>query len=85
MLALDTKEQLNYGYHVFWYSDDATWVARCVELPSISGIGDSPEQALAEARTAVKLAVTTLVESGEPLPQVGAISEPNLLRGEHRG
>ena len=75
----------HYGYHIFWYPDDATWVARCVELPSISGIGDSPEQALLEGRTAVELAVTSLVESGEPLPQVEAISEPHLLRGEHRG
>lgn len=83
--ALDTIKQLNYGYHVFWYPDDTMWVARCVEIPSISGIGESPEQALAEARTAIRLAVTSLVESGELLPQVQAFAEPHLRRGEHRG
>ncbi|MDA3949166.1 MAG: type II toxin-antitoxin system HicB family antitoxin [Spirochaeta sp.] len=74
-----------HGYRVFWYPDDATWVARCVELPSISGIGDSPEEALAEAQTAVDLAVTSLLESGEPLPPVEPLAEPKKLWEEHNG
>lgn len=74
-----------YGYHIFWYWDDAAWVARCVELPSISGVGESPETALAEAREAVDLAVSSLIESGEPLPPVESSTEPDGLWGERNG
>jgi predicted RNase H-like HicB family nuclease len=75
----------HYGYHIFWHPEDAAWVARCIELPSISGVGDSPRHALAEAETAVELAVSSLVESGEPLPPVNRPSEPDGLWGEHNG
>jgi len=75
----------NYGYHIFWYPEDAAWVARCIELPSISGVGDSPGHALAEAETAVKLAVSSLVDSGEPLPSAKPVEEPKRPSGEYYG
>ena len=65
----------HYGYHVFWYSEYSSWVARCIELPSISGVGDSPEEASVEARIAVALAVTSLKKDGEMLPESISIAE----------
>jgi predicted RNase H-like HicB family nuclease len=75
----------HYGYHIFWYPEDESWVARCIELPSISGVGDSPGYALAEAETAVDLAVSSLVELGEPLPPVKPVEEPKRPSGEYYG
>lgn len=76
---------LHYGCHVFWWTEDHAWVARCVELPSISGIGKSPERALAEARYAVGLAVKSLQETDEPMPAVEPSNKPKMLQVKDYG
>jgi predicted HicB family RNase H-like nuclease len=61
-------ESDRYNYRVFWWPEDESYVAQCGELPSISGIGSSPEKALSEARTAAAAAVEWMREEGEAVP-----------------
>ena len=42
-----------YSYRVFWSPDDGEYVAVCIELPGLSGLGATQEAAIAEARQAV--------------------------------
>jgi len=59
-----------YTYRVEWSEEDETFVARCLELPSLAAHGDSAVQALAEARRAVDAAVEWMREEGEPVPEL---------------
>lgn len=61
-------ESDKYNYRVFWWQEDECYVAQCGELPSISGIGDTPEEALREAKTAAAEAVAWMREEGEEIP-----------------
>ena len=42
-----------YSYRVLWSPDDGEYVAVCIELPGLSGLGGTQEAAIAEARDAV--------------------------------
>ncbi|PKP65651.1 MAG: hypothetical protein CVT85_05155 [Alphaproteobacteria bacterium HGW-Alphaproteobacteria-7] len=46
---------MNHRYHinVFWSQRDECWVADVPDLKSCSAFGDTPEEAIAEARLAV--------------------------------
>lgn len=57
-----------YNYRVFWWQEDECYVAQCSEMPSISGIGDTAEEALVEARTAAAEALEWMQEAGEAIP-----------------
>jgi predicted RNase H-like HicB family nuclease len=42
-----------YHINVFWSQRDECWVADVPDLKSCAAFGDSPEEAIAEARSAV--------------------------------
>jgi len=59
----------NYSFNVFWSDSDKVYIAVCPEFPNLSAFGDTAEQALAEIKIALELAVETYQEEGWPLPE----------------
>lgn len=57
-----------YSFQVFWSAEDQEFVATCVEIPGLSGLGATEEAALGEVKTAVQVWLDYLVAHGEPLP-----------------
>ena len=57
-----------YSFRVFWSEEDDAFIASCPEFPGISGIGDTAEEAVAEAKQALELAIETYRDEGWPLP-----------------
>jgi predicted HicB family RNase H-like nuclease len=58
-----------YTYREEWSEDDNLYVARCLEFPSLSTHGDSPEKALAEIRKVVAVVLHDLQASKEVVPE----------------
>ena len=57
-----------YSLRIFWSEDDDAFIASCPEFPGVSGIGESAEEAVAEAKQALELAIETHRAEGWPLP-----------------
>ncbi len=57
-----------YGAKVYWSEEDACYVAVCPELPELSGLGESREEATAELSTVLELAMETFAEEGQAPP-----------------
>lgn len=57
-----------YSFRVFWSDGDNAFVAVCPELPGVSAIGATEDEALREAKIAQELYIEDMLESGEPLP-----------------
>lgn len=58
-----------YSYRVFWSDEDAAFVATVDELPGLSGIGDTQEEALKELRVAVGVGLEWIAEEGGSIPE----------------
>lgn len=65
----------NYSFQVAWSSEDAAYVATSLEFPGLSGLADSPEDALRELRKVVEVAVEAYVEDGDAVPQPIEVQE----------
>ena len=63
----------HYTYRVTWSAEDGEHVGLCAELPSLSWLAGTPEEALAGIRRLVGDVVEDLRRSGEPVPD--AIAE----------
>jgi predicted RNase H-like HicB family nuclease len=50
-------------------------VAQSIEFASLSGVGNTPDEALKEAQDVVRAAVRFLKEDGEPVPEPVATRE----------
>ena len=57
-----------YNYRVAWSTDDAVFVARVAEWPSLGAHADTMEGALNELRKVVNHCVEDLTANGEPQP-----------------
>jgi predicted RNase H-like HicB family nuclease len=58
-----------YHINVFWHDDDNCWIADVPDLRYCSAHGDTPEEAVAEARVAIELWLETAQEAGVPIPE----------------
>jgi len=58
-----------YTYRVTWSEEDSEFVGLCVEFPSLSWLGASPERALRGIRGVVAKIMTDLEANGEALPE----------------
>ena len=58
----------NYSIQLGWSDEDEGYIATVPEFPYLSAFGETPEEALAEAQTALDLFIESRVERGEPLP-----------------
>ena len=58
-----------YHINVFWSDRDESWIADVPDLKSCAAFGDTPEEAIAEARVAIEAWIETARESGLPIPE----------------
>jgi predicted HicB family RNase H-like nuclease len=58
-----------YTYRVTWSVEDNEYVASCLELPSLSWLADTQEDALSGLRDLVAEVVQDLTNTGEPVPE----------------
>ena len=58
-----------YSINIFWSDEDNGYIAVTPEFPGLSAFGNTPEEAVAEARVALKLFIETHEDEGLPLPE----------------
>ncbi len=58
-----------YHINLFWSQPDECWVADVPDLKSCSAFGDTPEEALAEARIAVEGWIETALANEMTVPK----------------
>ena len=57
-----------YSYHAAWSDADSAYVATSSEFAGLSGFGDSAEEAIAQLRVAIELALEVYREEGAAVP-----------------
>ncbi len=65
----------NYGFNVIWSDEDEAYVATCPAFPDLSAFGESPEEALQEARVVLGLFIEEYEADGVPLPEPTTLSQ----------
>jgi len=63
----------HYSFRVLWSDEDHAFVATCPEFDGVSALGDTAEQALAEAQIALRLMIKTYQHEHWNLPQPAAL------------
>ena len=58
----------HYTYRVTWSAEDDEYVGLCAELPSLSWLAVSPEEALTGIRALAVSVVKEMKDSGEEIP-----------------
>ena len=59
----------HYTYRVTWSAEDGEYVATCLELPSLSWLAASQQEALTGLSDLVADVVADLRTTGEPVPE----------------
>ena len=62
---------MEHRYHInlFWSQRDESWVADVPDLKSCAALGDTPEEAIAEARLAIDGWLETARANGLAIPE----------------
>ena len=63
-----------YSFNLRYSEEDQGYIAVSPEFPGLSAFGETPKQAIEEARTALELFIETYKEENKPLP------EPNVVK-----
>jgi predicted RNase H-like HicB family nuclease len=58
-----------YKFNLVWSDEDGGYIATCPEFVGLSAFGETPEEALAEAKVALSLFIETFQKQGLPLPE----------------
>ncbi|MCC5850912.1 MAG: type II toxin-antitoxin system HicB family antitoxin [Verrucomicrobia bacterium] len=58
-----------YEIILFWSDEDNAFIADVPELPGCMAHGDTQDQALSNAQSAIELWLETAHEFGDPIPQ----------------
>ena len=58
----------HYAINVFWSDDDQIWVADAPDLKSCAAFGETPEQAVAELRSAMEAWLDAARRAGQVIP-----------------
>ena len=58
-----------YEIDIAWSDEDGAFVARIPQMPYAGAHGDTHEEALAEAKEAIRLYIETARELGKPIPE----------------
>ena len=61
--------QPRYHFNVFWSQRDGSWVADLPDLKSCAAFGDTPEEAISEARLAIEGWLETARSNNMPIPE----------------
>jgi predicted RNase H-like HicB family nuclease len=67
-----------YSFNLRYSVEDGGYIAVSPEFPGLSAFGESPEEAIEEAKVALELFIETYEEENKPLP------EPKVTK-EHSG
>jgi predicted RNase H-like HicB family nuclease len=59
----------HYHINLFWSERDECWVADVPDLKSCAALGDTPEEAVAEARVAIDGWIETALTNGMAIPE----------------
>lgn len=65
--------QNKYAIQIFWSEEDEVFAAVCQEFPGLSAFGETREEALKEAQTALDLMIETYRQKKIPLPEPAKI------------
>ena len=57
-----------YEIIIYWSNEDEAFIAEVPELPGCLAHGDTPEDALRNAKEAIQLWIDTAKEFGDPIP-----------------
>lgn len=57
-----------YEIIIYWSKEDVAFIAEVPELPGCMAHGDTPEEALKNAKEAIQLWIDTAKEYGDPVP-----------------
>lgn len=58
-----------YEIIIYWSNEDAAFIAEVPELPGCMAHGETPEDALKNAKEAIRLWIDTAKEFGDPIPE----------------
>nr|BFD69173.1 hypothetical protein HAGR004_41950 [Bdellovibrio sp. HAGR004] len=58
-----------YTYRAEWSEEDDVFIARTLEVPSVLAHADTPEGAIKELKVALSLALDSMLEDGEHIPE----------------
>ncbi len=58
-----------YTYRAEWSEEDDVFIARTLEVPSVLAHADTPEGAIKELKVALSLALDSMIEDGEQIPE----------------
>ncbi|MGA7687952.1 MAG: toxin-antitoxin system HicB family antitoxin [Jiangellales bacterium] len=86
-MSKTTIDVTRYTYRVTWSVEDDQYVATCLELPSLSWLADTQEDALGGLRDLVAEVTRDLTDTGETVPEPlssrSYSGKFNLRVGEH--
>lgn len=60
---------IHYHINMFWSAVDDCWIADVPDLKSCSGMGDTPEEALAEVQQAMAAWLDVAAAENLPIPE----------------
>ncbi|MFK5925605.1 MAG: type II toxin-antitoxin system HicB family antitoxin [Desulfuromusa sp.] len=60
---------MRYGFNLVWSEQDEGFIATCPDFPGLSAFGETVDEVLAEAKTALNLFVESLIATGDELPE----------------
>ncbi len=58
-----------YSINLIWSEEDKAYIATVPEFPNLSAFGETPQQALKEAETAIKGFIEVLRQDGCEIPE----------------
>jgi predicted HicB family RNase H-like nuclease len=58
-----------YTYRITWSEDDQEYAGLCIEFPSLSWLGKTPEAALEGIRETVREVIQDMGQTGEEVPE----------------
>src|SRR5690349_2655255 len=68
-MSMRPQMKNKYSFNVFWSDEDDAYIAVSPEFPSLSGLGDTPDEALAELEPVIDAVIQRYHEKGYPLPE----------------
>ena len=64
------KKQVDkYTYRIEWSAESSCHIARCLEFPSLTADGSTPEKAILEIKKVIVAAIKWMKEDGEAVPE----------------
>lgn len=58
-----------YSFHLVWSEKDNSYLATIPEFPGLSAFGNTPEEAIKEAKIACELFIEDMLQDGEEVPK----------------